>query len=114
MGVKFDEVTRENLKWIMGIVASILVLLIKYTLDQVTAKSDEVSKKVDKVYEFSVDHETRIKIIEQNIERINKRAAERDQLETDAEIWRQIIERNKAEFARQGLEIEAIENEKNK
>lgn len=112
MGVKFDEVTRENLKWIMGIVASILVLLIKYTLDQVTAKSDEVSKKVDKVYEFSVDHETRIKIIEQNIERINKRAAERDQLETDFEIWRQIMERHKADFIIQGEQIK--ENEKNK
>jgi hypothetical protein len=58
----------EVVKWIMGILAAILLLSIKYSVDSASNESSELKEKVDKVYDYTTNHEVRVMIIEKEVQ----------------------------------------------
>lgn len=62
------EATRETVKWILGIISAILLFSIKYSIDTYTDANRELKVKVDKVYDFTTNHDVRMAIIEKELE----------------------------------------------
>jgi len=62
------ESTKEAVKWIMGVIAALLLFSIKYSIDNNTAKANELKDKVDKVYDYTSNHEVRMAVIERELQ----------------------------------------------
>ncbi len=63
------EGTKEAVKWIMGIIAGLLLFSIKYSVDNSTSEYSELKNKVDKVYEYTTNHEIRMMLIEKQVDK---------------------------------------------
>jgi predicted membrane chloride channel (bestrophin family) len=65
--MRIDEGYKEILKWILGIVSAILLLSLKNSYDRQNETNKKLEDKVDKVYDFSISHEVRMVVIEEQI-----------------------------------------------
>lgn len=63
------ENTREIIKWVMGVIAGILLFSIKYSVEQNTTESTKLKEKVDKVYDYTTNHEVRMAIMEKELDK---------------------------------------------
>jgi hypothetical protein len=62
------QVTPKQIgQWLLGIVTTIFLGSIKYSLDNYSKRSEELKQKVDKVYDYATNHEIRMKIIEDEV-----------------------------------------------
>lgn len=73
MAMRFDEGFKELLKWLLGIASAILVMSLKNSYDRQTETNKQLQQKVDKVYDFSTNHEVRMAVIEKEIEEHKKK-----------------------------------------
>jgi len=105
MGIKFDEGTRESIKWLMGIVASVMIMLIKFTLDTVNKKQEDQGVKLDKVYELNLKHEERIINMERRVDNNEKELREQRM-----RYWELAGKKYREDFDRQTEEMEKINN----
>lgn len=65
---KFDEGWKEFIKWIVGILGAILLMALKNSYDAQSESNRKLQDKVDKVYDFSTNHEVRMAVIEKQID----------------------------------------------
>ena len=49
----------------MGLIASIMLIWFKFTIDSYVDSNNRLRDKVDKVYEFTTNHEVRLKTVEE-------------------------------------------------
>lgn len=73
MAIKLDEGYKELLKWLLGIVGGFLLMSLKNSYDNQTETNKQLQQKVDKVYDFSTNHEVRMAVIEKEIEEHKKK-----------------------------------------
>ena len=105
MAVKFDEGTRESIKWVLGIIASVMIMLIKFTLDTVTRNQDEQGQKLDKVLQSVSDHAKDIQYMDKRVDQL-----ERENREQRFKLYDEMNKRNREDFERQGQEMDQINN----
>jgi hypothetical protein len=60
-------------QWIIGIITTLFLGSIKYSLDNYSKHNDELKEKVDKVYDYATNHEVRMKVIEDELQDHSKR-----------------------------------------
>ena len=63
MAIKLDDGYKELLKWLLGIVGGFLLMSLKNSYDNQTETNKQLQQKVDKVYDFSTNHEVRMAVI---------------------------------------------------
>jgi hypothetical protein len=73
MGIRLDEGFKELLKWLLGIVGAFLVMSLKNSYDRQSETNKALQQKVDKVYDYSTNHEVRMAVIEKEIEEHKKK-----------------------------------------
>lgn len=106
MAVKFDEGTRESIKWVLGIIASVMIMLIKFTLDTVTRNQEEQGQKLDKVVQSVGDHSKDIEYMDKRVDQL-----ERENREQRFKLYEEMGKRNREDFERQGNEMNELDNE---
>ena len=68
MAMKFDEGFKEVIKWVLGIASAFILMSVKNSYDTQSQTNKQLQEKVDKVYDFSTNHEVRMAVIEKQIE----------------------------------------------
>lgn len=91
---KLDEGFKELIKWVMGILGAILLMALKNSYDANVENNKRLQEKVDKVYDFSTNHEVRMAVIEKQIQEHSQKILELQlarEREANAEKLRQTI-----------------------
>lgn len=65
---KLDEGYKEIIKWVIGIIGAVLLMSLKNSYDSQNESNRKLQEKVDKVYDFSTNHEVRMAVIEKQIQ----------------------------------------------
>jgi predicted nucleic acid-binding Zn-ribbon protein len=73
MVARLDDGWKELIKWLIGIVGAIMVMGLKNSYDKQTETNKQLQQKVDKVYDYSTNHEVRMAVIEKEIEEHKKK-----------------------------------------
>lgn len=73
MAIKLDEGFKEIIKWLLGIGSAVLIMSLKNSYDTQAETNKQLQQKVDKVYDFSTNHEVRMAVIEKEIEEHKKK-----------------------------------------
>lgn len=105
MAVKFDEGTRESIKWVLGIIASVMIMLIKFTLDTVTRNQEEQGQKLDKVVQSVGDHSKDIQYMDKRVDQL-----ERENRAQRMRYYEEVNKRNREDLERQEEEMDQINN----
>lgn len=73
MVARLDEGWKELIKWLIGIVGAIMIMSLKNSYDKQSETNKQLQQKVDKVYDYSTNHEVRMAVIEKEIEEHKKK-----------------------------------------
>lgn len=63
-----NNLTKEIVKIGLGLLVSILLISIQWTINQNTNHNQELKQKVDKIYDYATNHEVRMKVIEDELQ----------------------------------------------
>jgi hypothetical protein len=64
---------KQVIQWGVGIITTIFLGSIKFSLDNYSKRNEELKEKVDKVYDYATNHEVRMGIIEKELADHSKR-----------------------------------------
>ena len=63
-----NNLTKEIVKIVLGLIVSVLLISIQWTINQNTNHNQELKQKVDKIYDYATNHEVRMKVIEDELQ----------------------------------------------
>ena len=62
------NLAKETIKIVLGLLASILLISIQWTINQNSNNNQQLKEKVDKIYDYATNHEVRMKVIEEELQ----------------------------------------------
>lgn len=92
--------SKENIKWVMGIIASILIAFFTFSINNWATENREVIKKINQISESSIEFRTRLAVVEREIEKDRKAILDLQLAQQRVEYFMQLSQQRKEDMAR--------------